>query len=567
MMRMRWGTLAVLVVCACGDGAGKPMPDARMEGFDSPDLVCPGGPTCASLGDGTLRVGAAKRVYTPQNFETYTDENEDRQWQTTEPYVDLNGNGKFDAVWLFGGARAALGVTTDVEVRAMAFIEGDVAVVIAWIDSIGMLSTDFDEIRKHPLVAPLDIDHVLLGTTHAHDTPDTMGLWGPSTGVSGRQDFVTKLVHDAAAEAIKEAYETAQPAHLVIAKTMLLNDPSDPMSLTDDFNKDIRDPVIMDPTLTIARFVRASNPSQTIGTLVNWGNHPEVSHFDDSVPAQISAHFPSYLRSAIEQGVADNESIYANGGLPGIGGVTMYVQGALGGQIGSLRGTHPPGPDGTQIIEQSDAKDRAIGVNAAARALIALRDNGETVSDLPLAVKSAKYHARIDNTLFHVGLLVGVFGDISLLRGYNTEEAIVDGNFPWIPARATFVQVGPLGLVTAPGELHPELWVGGYDGSWTWGWPLYDPNKPNGPRFDQAPPPPYMRDLVLAHDGVRYPIVAGSGESYLGYLVPSYNFDLHPVNPYIKEAEGDHYEETLSLGPLVEQHVIHPILELLRYRK
>jgi hypothetical protein len=232
-----------------------------------------------------------------------------------------------------------------------------------------------------------------------------------------------------------------------------------------------------------------------------------------------------------------------------------------------LRGTHPPAPDGTLIAEDNDAKERAIGVNAAARALIALRDSGETVSELPLAVKSAKYFARLDNTLFHVGLLVGVFGDIEMLRGYNSEEAIVEGNFPWLPVRSTFVQVGPLGLVTAPGELHPDLWVGGFDGSWSWGWPLYDASKPNPPRFDQAPPPPYMRDLVAAHDGVRYPMLGGGGEGYIGYLVPAYNFVLHTVNPYTKEAEGDHYEETLSVGPLVEQHVIHPILELLRYRK
>src|SRR5687768_1153260 len=109
MMRMRWGTLAVLIACGGGGGDNTVVPDARMEGFDTPDVVCPGGPKCQSLGDGALRVGAAKRVYTPQGYETYTDENNDRQWQTTEPYVDLNGNGKFDGLWLFGGGRAALG--------------------------------------------------------------------------------------------------------------------------------------------------------------------------------------------------------------------------------------------------------------------------------------------------------------------------------------------------------------------------------------------------------------------------------------------------------------------------
>ena len=56
-----------------------------------------------------------------------------------------------------------------------------------------------------------------------------------------------------------------------------------------------------------------------------------------------------------------------------------------------------------------------------------------------------------------------------------------------------------------------------------------------------------MRDLVLAHAGVRYPMCAGLGEDYIGYIVPAYNYALDPADPYIVEAEGDHYEEVYSL--------------------
>lgn len=566
---MTRSTLAVAVLAACGNSGQAPDAgvDARLEGFAEPDIVCPGRPGCDALGDGVLNVGAAKRAYTPEDFETYTDENNDNEYQSTEPYADKNGNGTFDGVWLFGGGRAAKGVTTDVEIRAMAFIEGDVSVVIAWIDSIGMLSNDFDKIRQDPQIAALGIDHIVLGTTHGHETPDTVGLWGPTVGVSGRQPFVLERLHAQAVAAIAEAVTSAQPAHLQIASTKLVNDPANASSLTDDFNKDIRDPIILDPTITIARFVKASAPTETIGTLVNWGNHPEVARSDAALGATITAHYPSYLRTAIEQGLTSADSFYASPSLPGLGGVCMFVQGALGGQIGSLHNTHPREPNGDPYATEDDHMEQLIGRNAAARALIALRDAAETTSMLPLAVKSAPYNARLDNTLFHVAVLVGVFGNSDgLLRGYDKEQPIVEGNHPWLPLRATFVQIGPLGIVTAPGELHPELWVGGYDGSWSFGYQMADPSKPNPPRFAEAPQPPYMRDLVLAHDGVKYPVLAGGGESYIGYLVPAYNYDLHPVNPYLKEAEGDHYEETVSVGPLVEQHAVHPILELLRYR-
>ncbi|MGE5185849.1 MAG: hypothetical protein ACM31C_27520 [Acidobacteriota bacterium] len=549
---------------ACGGGHAKPDAgvDAPLEGFDQPDIVCPGGPGCESAGDGVLKVGVGKRTYTPQGFETYTDENNDRQWQSTEPYTDLNGNGKFDGVWLFGGARAAEGVTTDVEVRAMAFVEGDMTFVITYVDCIGMLAGDMDNIRNDPRLAGLGIDHIIIGSTHAHDAPDMVGLWGPTLSTTGREPFVVQAVYDAAVAAITDAVQTARPAQLVIATTKLVD-----TSLTaPEWNQDIRDPIIYDPTLTIARFVDASNPTQTIGTLVNWADHPEVAHFDDSVPASITAHYPHWLRDHVEQGVLTTESIYAQTDLAGLGGVTVFVQGALGGQIGSLRGTAPPGPGGTPITKTSSAMDQALGTNAAARALTALQQTGESVSDLPLSLVSATYHAEIDNVGFHVAFLVGVLGPHDLV-GYDTSQPVGEGNEPWLPLRATYLQIGPLGIVTAPGELHPELWVGGYDGSWSQGWPLINhTTEPNQPDFSQAPPPPYMRDLVLAHPGVRYPVLAGLAEDYIGYIVPAYNYVLSPTNPYLSEADGDHYEETYSLGPKVEEQAVDPILQLLQYR-
>lgn len=370
-----------------------------------------------------------------------------------------------------------------------------------------------------------------------------------------------------AADAIKDSITSLQPAQLSIASTKLLNDPANPQSRTDDWNKDIRDPIIFDPTLTIARFTKVGQPTQTIATLLNWADHPEVANFADG-PTKITAHYVHYLRQGIEDGVQAAQTKYTPTDLPGLGGVTVFVQGALGGQIGSIRGTHPPGPGGVPITVQSEAMEQAIGTNAAAMALKALAENGESVSDLPLSYKSATFHGRIENTFLHVAFLVGLLGPNAegVLVGYDADEPIDSGNYPWIKLRSTYLQVGPLGMITVPGELHPELWVGGYDGSWSWGWTMLDTTKPNLPNLDDAPSAPYMRDLVLAHPGVRYPICAGLGENYIGYIVPAYNYVLDPSDPYIVEAEGDHYEEVYSLSPLVEQHAIHPILELLKFR-
>ena len=564
---MSRGLLVACVLAGCGGHGSSPdaaIPDAQLEGFQGVDVDCPGSPSCMSAGDGVLKVGAAKRVYLTAPFETYTDENADKKWETTEPYTDLNGNGKFDGVWLFGGGRAAMGINDDVEVRAIAFTQGDTTVAVVYVDCIGLLAGDMDNIRNHPMLAGLNIDHIIVGATHAHDAPDSVGLWGPDPLTTGREPFIVQRIYDNAAAAIAEAVATEQPANMIVASTLMINDPSDPSKQTDNFNKDIRDPVIFDPTLTVAQFVKADDPTTTIGTIVNWADHPEVAHFSDTDPATVTAHYPHWLRLGIENGVKASDSIYAAQDLPGLGGVTVFVQGALGGQIGSLHNTHPPGPGGTPITALSHAMDQALGTNAAAKALTALQTTGETVSDPPLTVQSAKFNARMDNILLQTAYLINILGPHDAV-GYDKTNALGDGNSPWLPVRSTYLQIGPLGIVTVPGELHPELWVGGYDGSWSWGYPIMDATKPNSPDLTQAPQPPYMRDLVLAKPGVKYPVVAGLAEDYIGYIVPAYNYVLDPNNPYVTEADGDHYEEVYSLGPLVEQHAVHPILDLLKF--
>lgn len=570
--RTSLGAIALVALAAlagCGDDGGSGGPDAgvidaRLEGFDRPDDVCPGAAHCATTGDGQLLVGAAAKIFTPVITETWTDENGDGEWQPEEPYVDANHNGKFDAYWLFGGGRAANGVKSDLEARAVVFREGDVTIALVYVDAIGLLAGDIDAIRNDPSLAGLGVDHVIVGSIHAHDAVDTIGLWGPDAFTSGYNPDFNRRLDDAAVAAIRDAVAGLTPATLVIGSTLLLNTPGDRTSKTDHWNKDIRDPVIFDPTMTVARFVKVGQPDQTIATVVNWADHPEMSAFGvDNL--LISSHFVHFLRKALEDGITTAQLPRRATALPGVGGVTVFVQGALGGQIGSIRDAPVPGPDGVPITASGHPKEEALGLNLGERALELLRDGGESVSDLPLSYRTAKFHARIDNVGFQVAFIIHLLAPHPLV-GYDPQQAVGPSNTPWVPTRATYLQVGPLAIVTCPGELHPELWVGGYDGSWTWGWPIMDPSKPNQPDLSTAPAPPYLRDLVLANPGVRYPVLAGLAEDYLGYIVPAYNYVLNAESPYIQEADGDHYEETYSLGPDVERHVVHPMMALVGWR-
>jgi len=530
---------------------------ADLPGFHGPDDVCPGSTHCASAGDGKLYVGVGKAIFTPEITETWTDVDGDDNFDSDEPYVDADGDGTFDGYWLFGSARAAQAVQTDVEARAMSFRQGDTTLVVCWIDAIGMLAGDMDMIREDARLGSLGIDHIVLGSTHAHDAPDTIGISGRTPLDSGIRDDYQAAVRDGAVRAIIDAVNSARAAKMRVSQTLLLNVRGEPASGTDLFNGDIRDPVIYDPTLTVARFLDEGDDTP-IGTLINWANHPEMSAFGDD-NLKISSHFVHWLRVYTESGI---ESL----GLEGLGGTTVFVQGALGGQIGSLHGRGPRNLDGSPM-PLGHEKEQALGLEVAERTLEDLVAEGEDVTGaLDLSYRTAEFYARVDNVGFQTLFILDILAPHRLV-GYDEDQAVGPGNEPWIPLRATYAQIGPLAFVTAPGELHPELWVGGYDGSWSWGNPILSADvTDNVPDLSTAPDPPYLRDLVLANEGVRWGFIAGCGQDYIGYIVPKYNYVLDETNPYLSEAEGHHYEEVYSLGPDVEEQAVWPILELVKWR-
>ena len=104
-----------------------------------------------------------------------------------------------------------------------------------------------------------------------------------------------------------------------------------------------------------------------------------------------------------------------------------------------------------------------------------------------------------------------------------------------------------MSLCEFPGELLPELAVGGYDGSHVNSdrYDFIDPNNPFPPEVTNAPEGPYLKERMPG----EHRWIIGLGNDEVGYIVPEYDFVLAEDGPYLNEHEGDHYEETNSLGP------------------
>ena len=66
----------------------------------------------------------------------------------------------------------------------------------------------------------------------------------------------------------------------------------------------------------------------------------------------------------------------------------------------------------------------------------------------------------------------------------------------------------------------------------------------------QAHTPKKITEIAAAA-GIEDLVVIGLANDELGYILPPSVFVTDPVLPYVHEAEGDHYEETNSVGPKV----------------
>ncbi|MCB1154611.1 hypothetical protein KDL45_13235, partial [bacterium] len=277
------------------------------------------------------------------------------------------------------------------------------------------------------------------------------------------------------------------------------------------------DPRMSLPTVSAAQFV--DDNGATVATLVNWHTHPEVMISTD----EVSADFPQYLRHRLDDL---------------LGGVTVYISGAVGGLATPL-GVRVPGRDGNSqpMVDgngqaflydgQSWEKARSLGIIVAEYVTDAL-DDAPLVMDAPLTVRASIVPLPIRNPVhafaFYSGLVERTEGIIRDLPWFC-------GIFGCAPERAGYVEVGPLTLVTSPGETFAETVVGRDEMSIDYGpdWGVHTYPAITG--YEEL-----MDAEVTMHMGL-------CGDE-IGYLVPQ--GDRHPSD------HPENYEEFYSLGRDVE---------------
>ncbi len=619
------------------------------------DLLCPTAGTDCADADGPLMVGVGLRDITPAVTETFLDCGLDNlcpgdvgyvapdageldgefngHWSMpdgVERFDDANGNGFFDAVWIagYGNGRPAQGVHDPIWARAVVLRKGETTLALVAVDLVGYFY-DSVKLAREELGAELGVDLLLVAATHTHEAPDSVGIWGFDEGTTGVDPVWMETVRAAIIDSVSDAVDDLAEATAISAAGIPDGHPNPAVlggigfyNLVDDG----RDPVVMDAEMRILQFRRNSDDG-VIATVVNWTSHPESL---DDKNAYISSDFVHYLREVIEDGI-DRDGFTD----PGEGGMAMFINGPVGG-MQSQGNLHIIDLDGTTMAETNEhtaspddpffARPRAYGQIAGLDALRILRANGEELVDPDLSFATKSFMVPVENRGYRAMFITGVFygacdfdkaGTVVPRRcvfDFDESAQITDDNQPNLETEVALINLGDVQMLTAPGELLPEWFVGGYDGSHTNpvqdlidGWHnqehgvattctddatcglngdaecetaellpgrvcsatncccqegLCRSDEYNPPDLTLAPGPPYFEDRMTRP--TKW--LLGLCPDELGYIIPGYDYKLDERQPYIEDAPGHHYEETnsvgVSIGPILEGHVIN-LLEAL----
>ncbi len=456
--------------------------------------------------EGRVLAGFAAMKITPEITDTWTDVKGNSRFMPEEgdTFKDITGSGNFDAVWLagFSNRKAAKGVHDDLWARAMVLDDGQTRMAWVALDAIGLFGCDVIDIRKS-IPGDLGIDYAIISSSHTHSAPDLLGMWGSSRIRSGVDPGYMDLVKRQSLAAIETAVQGLRPAKFRFAVD---KENAAPMI------RDTREPEVINPELRIMQ-VMDLECGTTLGTLVQWDNHPETIW---SRNLMVTSDFPHYLREGIENGIWKGDSLIT----PGLGGIAMHVTGNIGG----LMTTSPAvgiecSLTDTVYFEPSFDKVRAQGLSLAQMTITALNSSGiveiETGS---IELRARTVILPVDNRQFRLGAAIGLFS-----RGLTG----------WMRFRSeiAFWKFGPASFLHHPGELYPEIADGGIE-------------APDGQDFNTGPQEiPPLREIMPGH----FKFITGLSNDMIGYIIPESQWDAEP--PYTYGNERSPYGEINSLGP------------------
>ena len=314
-------------------------------------------------------------------------------------------------VYLAGFApnRKATGILHPLEAGVLYLRQGDEAVALVTVDLIGLLRPDVEAIRAR--VTALPAERVMICSTHTHAGPDAIGMRGRGAlGIpfhSGVDPDYMEHLHAQVAAAVDRAAATAGPAEITLGAF------DAPETLVTNHRKGGGR---YDRVTVLA--IRPEGASAPDAVLVNFAAHPEGLWEKNT---QVSPDYPASLRARLREL-----------GIP----TPLFFNGPLGGML------TPDIPIKMDVAGRRKMCDN-LGVQLADRVHGILGDL-HPLPDAPLQIVRRLEALENRNWRFRLGSRLGIFNrDLNSGGGVETEMNLI--------------AVGPLRILTVPGEPLPEL--------------------------------------------------------------------------------------------------------------
>ena len=419
------------------------------------------------------------------------------------------------SVWMagYGQGRKAEGVHDPLVARGIVLRDGDVKIALVSVDLVGFQFPDVEKVRA----GLADYRHVLVSSTHNHEGPDVIGIWGRNPFTRGVDDDYIALIVKRIVGLVREA-ETA----LVKDVTVRFGTAAD-ASLV----RDSRQPQVLDDVLRTLSFHRGA---ELAGLLVQWNCHPESL---GSKNKRITADFPYATVAALKEKHA----------CP-----VVYMTGAVGGLLAPP--STIPNPGGGEPIRDGNFEYAEV----YGKAVAALADKaiaaGQEVEFTPLRVETRRITIPVLNTLYRVASGLGVLPrDAFVWTGDRDRrgEPLGKDNAKAVMAIETEVgcfRFGDVALAAIPGEIYPELVYGRFQ----------EPADPAAD-FPDAPLEPHVSGLMPG----KHWLLVGLANDETGYLIPRRQWDAKA--PYAYGRNSSQYGEINSCGPDSAAHIMAALKE------
>lgn len=414
-------------------------------------------------------------------------------------------------IWLAGKEynRPAQGIHDKLYARAVVLRAGGKKIALVAIDSIGLQYPAVQRARAELA----GFDYVLVASTHSHETPDVVGVWGPSPTASGVVPAYVNLVEQGIVAAAREADKSAAPVRVEYAT---MDDPS--------LLKDFRLPEVFDGVLRVLKFVRVADGS-THGLVVQWNSHP----VEPSKNFQVSRDFMGVT--------VDTLAARHNCRV-------VYFQGAIGGLMGTP----------TKVFQGAKSTETFELIRAAGETIADLTDRALKTSHAieltPLDVFAKPIAIPLDNEGFRQARAGGVIPRPAYVwtgqrdqRGEPLPAGKVDGPQAF-ETEVAYLRLGQLHVAGIPGELYPELVYGKFQ----------DPADP-GADFPDAPLETPVAKILPSEKL----LLIGLANDEVGYIVPKRQWDV--AAPFCYDRKSAQYGERNSVGPETARMLMEALAE------